>query len=310
MLAQDANTDAPSLLADSLWYKYRTAPDWAWTVWDNTVACLRQIPSITPDIDDRRAYALKYANFLTAVNKHLPAKFDQSIAQWFSGSGKNEIAVLSAEVWDVMTVVLLHLSVYGALSTATILQGLAFPIWHSAAACPSPDSGASLDILLAAVNDLCRHLLVSNTCGSGFPPYDFFEAQGLRTRRRDMYRDPNFALLVENIPSLVQIEHNPNLSDYNRKASKVLRKSICGTTVFRQGAYRELDTVNRAFSKALQSSHSHDDIQEPLLRALRFMLDGGDYGKTLNTSGLGEQRLTFTQTKETIMLIGSGPLPP
>ena len=35
LLAEDCKLDAPSILVNSLWYRYRTSSDWGWKVWDN-----------------------------------------------------------------------------------------------------------------------------------------------------------------------------------------------------------------------------------------------------------------------------------
>ncbi|KAI6129405.1 hypothetical protein EDD16DRAFT_1690096 [Pisolithus croceorrhizus] len=67
LLADDPKPDAPSILANGLWYKYRTALDWGWKVWDNTIA--------------RHAIALRYARFLLHVDQHLPAGIDDHVLQ-------------------------------------------------------------------------------------------------------------------------------------------------------------------------------------------------------------------------------------
>ena len=105
MLATDSAPGAPSLLANSLWYKYMTSPDWAWKVWDNTIASLRQLPAMMSDVPSRRICALRYAAFLLHVDQHLPRGFDEQIRSWLMGSGRSEIAALTTETWDVVTVV-------------------------------------------------------------------------------------------------------------------------------------------------------------------------------------------------------------
>lgn len=96
--------------------------DWAWKVWDNAVASLRQVPQMTPDVMDRRACALRYGAFLLHVDQHLPSGLDDHVLRWFLGPGKKEIAGLSVDIWDALTVVLLYLVVHGALKTTTILK--------------------------------------------------------------------------------------------------------------------------------------------------------------------------------------------
>ncbi|KZT67178.1 hypothetical protein DAEQUDRAFT_673722 [Daedalea quercina L-15889] len=272
LLATDPNPEAPSNLAKSLWYKYMTTANWAWTVWDNTIASLRQIPVMIADSQGRRACALKYAHFLWQVDQHLPQGFDSHVLEWFLGSGKNEAAALTVEVWDVVRVVLLQLCIYGALTTTTILQGLIYSVWQSAATASTPEQGQSLEVLLSAVNALFEHLLLKDECGTGLPPADIFEAQGLQTRRRDVFREPHFSKLVDNLPALVLVEHNSFLSDALRQGSCALRESICRFSVFRLGVYRDLDAVRYAFEKLLECRTVSEELHAHLVAALRLML--------------------------------------
>ncbi|KAH9945672.1 hypothetical protein B0H21DRAFT_744154 [Amylocystis lapponica] len=272
LLATDPNPEAPSNLAKSLWYKYMTAADWAWKVWDNTIASLRQIPVMIEDVDGRRVCALRYANFLSHVDQHLPRGFDDQVLEWFLGSGKNEVAALSADAWDVVSVVLLHLSVCGALTTTSILRGLIYPVWGSGATAVSVEQGQALEVCLAAVNTLFEHLLLKDECGTGLPPMDLFQAQGLQTRRRDVFREPHFSSLIENLPSLVLVEQNQYLSDPLRQSSSSLRQNI--------GVYCDLDTVRRAFERLLECRDIPDMSHEPLVAALRLMLHDPGQGAT------------------------------
>ncbi|KAL4248177.1 Mediator of RNA polymerase II transcription subunit 12 [Abortiporus biennis] len=275
LLATDPLAEAPSALANSLWYKYRTSDDWAWKVWDNTVASLRQIPFMIMDVVGRRSCALRYALFLVQIDRHLPSGLNGQILNWLVGSGKNEIVALTPEAWDVFTVVLLYLSIEGALSTTTILEGIIYPVWHIGATVSSSSQVHSFEALLSAVNDLCSQLLLNNQCGTGYPPATFFEARGLRTRRRDVYREPHFARLVENIPTLVLVEQNKSISEALRKNAMELREALCQTRVFRQGVYRDLDTVHHSFQKILSNQDVPDELQESLINALRLMLNEG-----------------------------------
>ncbi|KZT00461.1 uncharacterized protein LAESUDRAFT_666096 [Laetiporus sulphureus 93-53] len=272
LLAADPHPDAPSNLAENLWYKYMKAEDWAWKVWDNTIASLRQIPVMIPDIEGRRVCALRYAQFLWHVDQHLPRGLDAHILDWLLGAGKNEIAALTPEAWDVVIVVLLHLCAYGALETTTILQGLIYPVWQASALVTSTEQGSALEIRLAAVNGLFNHLLIKDECGTGLPPMNIFEAQGLQTRRRDVFREPHFSPLVDNLSMLVLVEHNPSLAEHLRTQTSSLRETICRIDVFRQGVYRDLDAVRYAFEKLLENGSIAEDMHEPLVAALRLML--------------------------------------
>ncbi|PCH43895.1 hypothetical protein WOLCODRAFT_138657 [Wolfiporia cocos MD-104 SS10] len=283
LLATDSNVEAPSNLAKSLWYKYMTASDWAWNVWDNTIASLRQVPVMIPDLEGRRACALRYANFLWHVDQHLPRGFDKQVLDWFLGAGKNEVAALSPEAWDVVTVVLLHLCVCGALNTTSILKGLIYPVWQTGAYTTSLEQGQALEVLLTAANNLFEHLLIKDECGNGLPPADIFEAQGLQTRRRDVFREPHFSLMVESMPALVLIEQNAYLPENVKLECGRLRQAICRVSVFRLGVYRDLDAVRLAFQKLLECRSIPEELHEPLVTALRLMLR--DPGQATDNTG-------------------------
>lgn len=279
MLAEDTRVDAPSMLANSLWYKYRTATDWAWKVWDNTIASLRHIPVLYPDVEHRRICALRYGAFLTHVEHHLPSGLDSHLLGWFLGSGAAEVSTFTAETWDVVTVVLLHLVVQGALSTVAILQGLAYPSWRAGARADSPTHGSSLETPLIAICDLCTRLLLNTGCAYEYPPSTFFEARGLHTRRRDVYREPHFASLVEHVPILVLLEENVNVPTVVRQAYVGFRRAVCNTNVFRQGVYRDLETVNLAFESVLEDESVPTEVHEALIHALHLVLNDGNSGK-------------------------------
>lgn len=255
-----------------------TSPDWAWKVWDNTISSLRQLPATIPDIEGRRECALRYATFLVHVDQHLPRGFDEQVHAWLMGSGRDEVAAFTPETWDVVTVVFLYLACYGALATTTILESLVFQVWQSGAVLASEEQGQALETLIASVNNLFEHLLLSEECGTGLPPIDVFEAQGLQTRRRDVFREPHFSLLVANFPALVLIEQNRYFSEGLRTASTNLRRTICRVNVFRQGIYRDLDAVRLTFERLLESNNIPDDLHEPLVSALRLMLNDPGQG--------------------------------
>ncbi|KAJ7497070.1 hypothetical protein FB451DRAFT_214151 [Mycena latifolia] len=273
LLADDPEGDAPSILASGLWIKYRMSLDWAWKVWDNTVASLRQIPFMTPDTSNRRICALRYGAFLWHVDQHLPKGLDEEVLQWFLGPGKNEVAALEADAWDVLTVVLLHLSVHGALQTTTILQGLVYPAWQLGASASNAQQGQSREVLLRAVNALFQQLLLREDGGSAdIPPIDLLELQRIQTRRQAVYREPHFLLLVSSIPLLVSLESNENLSQDIRKDLASLRLTLSEHDDFRHGAFRNLDAIRETFEHSLQAEEADENRAKSMVAALRVLL--------------------------------------
>ncbi|KAH7905552.1 hypothetical protein BJ138DRAFT_1072652 [Hygrophoropsis aurantiaca] len=273
LLAEDPNPEAPSILANGLWYKYRTSLDWAWKVWDNTVASLRQIPLMTPDAAGRHACALRYGQFLLHIDQHLPGGFDDQVLQWFLGTGKGEVMALSVDAWDVFTVVILFLCVHGALSTKTVLRGLVFPGWKLGADASSSEHVPSVQAFLRAVNHLFDRLLLKDDfrISDTLAP-DLLDIQRIHTRRQDVFREPHFTHFVGSVPTLVLIEHNSVLPDESRNAAKELRYKVSESDSFRQSCYRNLEAVRRAFEDPLQSGAITEILCEPLVNALKLIL--------------------------------------
>lgn len=295
LLAGDPNSNAPSILANGLWIKYRTSSDWAWKVWDNTVASLRQIPSMTQDVDARRACALRYGCFLWRIDQHLPRGLDGDVLQWFLGPGKSEVVALSADAWDVLSVVLLYLVVNDALKTTTIMEGLVYPAWQLGAAGTS-DQVHVLETYLYAANKLCSHLLLQDDGGNNsMPPIDLSEAQSIRTRCQAVYDKPHFPLLVASIPTLISLENNQDVPEALRNESTSLRCRLCQGSGFRQGAYRNLDLIREAFESSpylIDSYPSSESLSKRTVAGLRMILCdsregiGHSYLSLIQASGL------------------------
>lgn len=244
LMAADTAADAPSLLANGLWIKYRTSLDWAWKVWDNAIASLRQVPLMNSDTTRRKACALQYGMFLWQVNQHLPDGLDGDVQRWFAGPGQNEIAALTAEAWQVVTVSLLYLCIHGALKSTTILTGVVYPAWQLGATESTPE----VHVFLTSANNLFRQLLLQETPNTtGIPPVDLFDVQCLQTRRRTVYEEPHFSCLVKSIPLLILLENKLDIPQEIRAEFTSLRHQLCHGNQFRQGAYRSLDVIRAAF---------------------------------------------------------------
>lgn len=272
LLAGDPDAHAPSILADGLWIKYRTSNDWGWKVWDNTVASLRQVPTMTSDVSGRRICALRYGTFLLHVDQHMPHGVDADVLRWFLGPGKSEVAALNVDTWDILTVVLSYLSVHGALKTTTIMRGLVYPAWQLGA--PSSSSGRVPEVYLRAANTLCQQLLLQEV-GSGDEvlPVDIFDIQHLHTRRQAVYHEAHFLLLSANIPVLIALESNENISQDLRDETTSLRTRLCRDQAFRQGAYRNLDVIREAFENSPQlMDTTSETLSKHTMAGLRMIL--------------------------------------
>ena len=275
MLAQDPNPDAVSALANTLWYKYRTSPNWVFIVWDNVLQALPQIPEMYPDASEQRACALRYGRFLSHVDLHNAEGIDTHARQWFSGPGFTYIRTLSPETWDVLSIVLLHLAIDGALKIATLLQGVIYPAWGIGSAIVDTVQFVQEEVFLRTANSLCRILLVDDVASQevGKPPTDLLEIQRLKTRRKEVYDDVVFRSLIENTPVLVFIENNDVLESDFREYAGQLRRDISCTLDFRLAAARNLGVVVSTFANPLDPKGSQEKMHDPLMAALRLIFN-------------------------------------
>ncbi|KAI0259684.1 hypothetical protein BC834DRAFT_606637 [Gloeopeniophorella convolvens] len=260
LLSNDPRPDAAYLLANNLWFHYHKSPNWAWCIWDNTFAALRV--KVNPDLP----HDARYANFLLHIDQHLPSGLDEHVARWFQDTGIAELVTIDSDAWTSVTLTLLHLVVQGVLATTTVLQGLVYPLWGHALAAGAPECA----VYLRAAHDIFARLVL---CGEDDWAGDFTELQRVRARRQDVFCAPNLSLLVGAIPTLVFLEHAPHVPAELRQRAAVLRDAVCGTVEFRQGIYRDLNAVRDAFDKSLQYDALEESLVEPLMDALRLILN-------------------------------------
>lgn len=280
LLADDPKPDAPTVLANGLWYKYRTSVDWGWKVWDNTIASLRQVPFMTADIDKRHDIALRYAQFLLHVDQHLPAGIDDHVLQWCLGTGKAEILVLTKDSWDVCTVILLFLCAHGALATTTLLRGLVYPAWRFYANSTVGHPAELPSVFIHAAFGLFDSLVLQEeTQISSTIPFSLLDNHRIHSRRQDAFCEPHFPLLVAEMPTLLLIECNDSVPSELRTIARDLRLRTCESQEFRQAAYRDLDVIRKAFEQPIQSGSIGEAMFEPLVNALKVILSDSSKGQ-------------------------------
>ena len=260
MLSNDMRPDAAYILANSLWFHYHKSPDWAWSIWDNTFAALRV------QVNTEAPYDARYASFLLHVDQHLPDGLDEHVARWFQETGKAELISIDSVAWTNLTHTLLHLVVQGVLTTTTILKGLVYPLWSHALA----SGTAECEVYLRAAHDIFARLVLSGEADWGS---DIVELQRVRVRRQDVFCAPHLSLLVGAIPTLVFLEHALHVPPELRTRAVALRDEVCSSVEFRQGIYRDLNAVRDAFDKSLQYDALDESLVEPLMDALRLILN-------------------------------------
>lgn len=273
-LSQITDVDAPSALANSLWYKYRSFPEWAYRVWQNVILSLRRESVTIVDRESRRACALRYAKFLLNVDLHFAEGIDSQVYIWLRRDGLIEMRHFLSDAWDMASVFIMHLAVHGAIRITTIMEGIIYPTWKIGLTISDVGEYEANKVLLEVTNTLCRILLVDYLPNSGksCPPSDLLEMQRLRANRKETYNDINFRHLVQNVSVLVYIECSEYLDSDFREQTTELRQSLCSKSDFRLAASRNVDTVVEAFASP-RSGGIKEGMHEPLVAALRLIFN-------------------------------------
>lgn len=249
MFSQDPSQNAPSLLANTLWYKFRSSTDWAWKVWDNTIASLRQVPIMMNETTDRRLCAHRYVSLLASVDSHLVNGLDADVFAWFIGRGKREVEVLTEEVWDLVTLLIVKLCATGILEIGTVLRGLVYPTWRFTLSTSSSDSTSGINITrLRAVTTIFKTLLLDELDGSSdaISFMNVVEHYRLRCHREEAFRTAPITELLCETYSLVMLEGDESLEEDVRETLGCMWRAVYGSPLFQQALYRGLDDVREA----------------------------------------------------------------
>ncbi|KAF8258181.1 hypothetical protein EI94DRAFT_1755363 [Lactarius quietus] len=134
----------------------------------------------------------------------------------------------------------------------------------------SIDSVAWMSLTHTLLHLVVQGVLATTTIMKGC---DMVELQRVRARRQDVFSAPHLSLLVGAIPTLVFLEHAQHVPADLRPRAAALRDAVCGSVEFRQGIYRDLNAVRDAFDKSLQYDALDESLVEPLMDALRLILN-------------------------------------
>jgi mediator of RNA polymerase II transcription subunit 12, fungi type len=241
MLAQEDDTS----LATNLWMRHGFTANWVQEVWQTSLECLREISRAEAAAESRHTRILRYARFLWDIDQHLlPGALDQLVFQWAVGPGRTEFPHLDSDIWSALSTVLLYLVARDALTAPNVMKSVVYPAWELSTTIP----GSSSSVMLRSVNHIASRLLVHDQANLATTSNEHIdEMQKLQTRRRAIYAEENFSLLVTALPNLVTLEHKEDVDDELRDSITRLRTAISKHPEFRMVAYRNLELVSRAF---------------------------------------------------------------
>ena len=269
MLAQEDDTS----LATNLWMRHGFSANWVQEVWQNTLECLRELPTAGNGVGVRHVRILRYAQFLWDIDQHLlPGALDQLVFHWAVGPGRAEFRHLDSDVWSALSTVLLYLVARDSLTAPNVMKGVVYPAWELCTTIP----GTSASVILSSVNHIALRLLVHDQENPAAPSSEQIdEIQKLQTRRRAIYLEENFSLLVTALPNLVTLEYKDDIGEDLRSSITQLRIAISKHSGFRTVAYRNLELVSRAFWN-VDAQSLPQNVERHLGSALQHILSDSE----------------------------------
>jgi mediator of RNA polymerase II transcription subunit 12, fungi type len=266
MLATDTKPDAPSILANGLWIKYRMCSDWGRRVLDNTMTALCQLSTTAQDCERTRADI--YGDFLWHIDQHLPSGLDEHVLQWLMAS-VDSMEHYNPEQWTTISDILLYLVTHGAVKSTTVLLGLVYPIWRNVAFISDAKQSMLTQASFEAASKLCRALLTDEILDST----NIYDSHRLTTRRCDVYHKSHFCVLISHIPFLVLISCNKSLPDLTREDSKKIIQVLCEQIQFSVATYSDLNIIREAFDQHFNiSDEVYENVWQNMFFGLRSVL--------------------------------------
>ena len=279
-LEGNLDPDFPSLLANSLWIKYRTSPEWGWKVWDNVLTSLQRMANSETSTRTGDRYAFSYGLFLWHIDQHLASGLDEAVLHWLTHQGSSQIGSFSLETWNALSTILIYLVAHRSLRITTLLTGLVFPVWQQCASTTAdhPYLESCTATLVRVANSLCEALLLRRYHSDDPLLADIHHIQCIESRKTMVYSEPFFSTLISKIPILIHLENNACLPEDVRIQTGHLRRRLCQEESFRQGAFRNLDSTREAFEKSFIFSETNDDLGKTLITGLGHILCSKDEG--------------------------------
>lgn len=260
-LAHDPAPNAPSILAHSMWTKFKLKPHWGLTAAESTFASLRDLQPVPDDC------AAKFTMFLWEVDQLMAGALDSCMLDCLRGPVFEDMRTCGEETWAVAGTILIELVTRGCVSTQTVLRGVCYSAWSFGArpGLSEEDVAIYAGFLMMSVK-LAKTLLlcaVDSGVDDGFPPRTLADAQMLKARRTVLYDDGDFADLVTSLRSLVAWE--AGLHAALQEAAASLRTALQGNREFWFIARKNLDLVRDVFLTVLPPSRALVEMLRAIL---------------------------------------------
>jgi len=173
---------------------------------------------------------------------------DGTVARWLDTLTPVAKVDILGHRHSPLVAIFLKLVTTRRISSFTLLEKLAFPIWQLASGtCLVSKARQSTKTQAAVENSvlMAHQLLITTGPHTQLPPANLEEAFVLRSSRARVFYDMNVPSLVRHLPFLVVLQYSPSISA-NEHISTLLN-SLAGTAEFKTAAFRHLHLLKDAF---------------------------------------------------------------
>jgi mediator of RNA polymerase II transcription subunit 12 len=186
---------------------------------------------------------------------------DTTIARWLDTLTPVAKVDLLGHRHSPLVAILLHLVTKRRVSSLTLLEKLAFPIWQLASTtCLSSRARQSSKSQAAVENSvlMAHQILITTGPHTQLPPANLEEGFVLRSSRARVFYDTNVPSLVRHLPFLVVLQYSPSILSTTHEHISTLLNSLAGTAEFKTAAFRHLHLLKDAFLSSEWSKPSLD----------------------------------------------------
>lgn len=271
-LLNSPESEAPTMIANSLWFRYRAVAGWGKSIWQSSFLVVRGIATQIDQLADMTSIT-SLGRLLVQIDHHIPLGLKTDIMNWLIHDGHAALVRLSNTEWQAFIELLRYLVHHNVIDTSIILAGIIHPAWKIGASEEGSDASVQASLLQGALLlfDFLQSHAERDECESE-DPY-------ARSQPENCFDEPHFTLLVATIPLMTLMELNEaHLCNFRRSVERA-RRNLCHSTSFRNSLSRNAAAVRQAFEPFLLAPSFQPHKRRLLMDALRVALYGAAPGK-------------------------------
>jgi len=263
------NPEQAAALGEKLFKRHGPYSTWGDLWWVTVVKAIQYDQSFTEPaalIDTVLAHV--------AIVESKDNSLDGTIGRWLDTMTPVAKVDLLGSRHSPFVTIFLRLVTTRRISSFTLLEKLAFPIWQLASStCLVSKARQSSKIQAAVENSvlMAHQLLITTGPHTQLPPANLEEAFVLRSSRARVFYDTNVPSLVRHLPFLVVLQYSPSILLTTHEHISTLLNSLAGTAEFKTAAFRHLHLLKDAFLSSEWSKPSLD-LETGMVDTLKLIM--------------------------------------